>query len=138
LVGEACSMQCGPQEVAARVAGEDAPGPIAAVGRGREPDDQDARRWIAEAGQRPRPVRLAREPSRRLARRLLAPGHEPRTPNAVDDLGFDGRERGLYQHCTVHWRVGPWRKTPTVNRPSGRLPHVSHKTPTPPKPRPAP
>ena len=46
-----------PQEVARGVAGEDAPGPVAAVGRRRQPDDQDAAR-------RDRRTRAAAGPSR--------------------------------------------------------------------------
>jgi hypothetical protein len=85
-------MEGRPQEVAARIAGEDAAGPVAAVRGRRKAEYQDPGVGIAEARERPRPVRLAGEPPWRLARRLLAPRDESRTPNADDDLTLDLRE----------------------------------------------
>jgi len=82
-------MECRPQEVAARVTGEDTAGPITAVRGGRQPEDEDSSVRIAEAGQRARPVRLAGETARRLAPGALAPLDQPRTPDANDDLALE-------------------------------------------------
>jgi hypothetical protein len=86
-------MQCGPQEVAARVAGEDPPGPVAAVGCRREPDDEDPRVGIAEAGERPAPVRLVAVAGDLLPGDLFPPRDEPRTAPALDDLALELGER---------------------------------------------
>ena len=80
------AMQRGEEEVARAVAGEDAAGAIGAVRRRREPEDQHPRRGVAEAGDRPAPVRLARERRALLARDELAPRDEPRAAPAGDDL----------------------------------------------------
>ena len=63
LIREAGAMQRRVEPVAALVAGEDAARPVAAVRRRREPDDQDARRGIAESGNRATPVRPVAEAS---------------------------------------------------------------------------
>ena len=91
-------MERGPQEVARRVAGEDAPGPVAAVGRRREPDEQDPRLRVAEPRQRTAPVGLIPESGDLLARDELAPGDEPRAAAADDDLvgqGGEGRQASV-------------------------------------------
>jgi hypothetical protein len=82
-------MQRRPQEVAAGVAGEDPTGSIAAVGRRREPEQQDPRIRITEARDGPAPVRLVAEPGDPLPRDSLAPFDQPRAPAALDDLGLD-------------------------------------------------
>ena len=92
-----CGMERGPQEVARRVAGEDAARPVAAVGRRREPDEQDPRLWVAEPRQRTAPVGLIPESRDLLARDELAPRDEPRAAAADDDLvgqGGEGRQVG--------------------------------------------
>ena len=103
-----------PQEVARRVAGEDPAGPVPAVRRRREADDQDPRIGVAKAGHRPAPVRLVAEPGNLLARYLFAPGDEPRTPAAHDDLRGEGRERGP----VGHWSRSLSRRRDTTNRPT--------------------
>jgi hypothetical protein len=69
LVRQPRSMQRGEEEVARPVAGEDPSGPVAAVGRRRQPDDEDPRGRVPESRHRPAPVLLVRE------RRPLLPGH---------------------------------------------------------------
>ncbi len=85
-------MKRGPQEIARPVAGEDSPGPVAAVRRRGEPDDEDPRLGIAEAGQRTTPVRLVREARDLLAGDSFAPLDETRTAAAGDDLGAERLE----------------------------------------------
>ena len=68
------------------------PGPVAAVGRRREADEEDPRVRVAEPGHRPTPVRLVAEAGDLLARDLLAPRDEPRAAPARDDLGGQRRE----------------------------------------------
>ena len=55
LVGEARAVHGGEQPVARAVAGEHAPGAVAAVGGGRQAEDQHARGRVAEARARGRP-----------------------------------------------------------------------------------
>ena len=65
-----------------RVAGEDPAGPVAAVGRRSQPDDQDPRLRVAEPGHRSAPVRLVAEAAR--------PSRVPRVPairRAADSAG---------------------------------------------------
>jgi hypothetical protein len=85
-------MQRRPQEVAARITGEDATRPVAPVCRRRKAQDQDPRLRIAETRQRPRPVFLPGEPARRLRGRALPPLDQPRAAPAIDDLALDLRE----------------------------------------------
>ena len=80
------------QEVARRVAGEHPPGPVAAVRRRRQPDEQDPRVRIAEPRHRPPPVRLVAEARHLLAGDLLPPLDQPRTQAARDDLRRQGLE----------------------------------------------
>jgi hypothetical protein len=88
-VGETGPMEGRPQEVAAGVAGEDATRPVAAVRRRGKPDDEDPRVRIAEARQRPAPVRLVAVAADLLAGDRLAPGDEPGASSARDDLGLE-------------------------------------------------
>ena len=85
LVRQPDPVQRREQEVARAVAGEDPAGPVAAVRRRREPEDQHPRRRIAEALHRPAPVVPVAIRRPLLARDLLAPLHEPRAAAAVDD-----------------------------------------------------
>ncbi len=82
-------MKRGPQEITRPVAGEDPPRAVAAVRRRGEPDDEDPRLGIAEAGQRTTPVRLVREARDLLASDSFAPLNEARTAAAGDDLGAE-------------------------------------------------
>jgi hypothetical protein len=84
-VRETDGMNRAEKEVARLVSGEDPPRPVAAVRRGRQPDDQQTRPWIAERGKRPAPVLLAAEAAGRTACGLLAPRDEAWTPPARDD-----------------------------------------------------
>src|SRR5437588_4602410 len=84
------------QEVPRTIAREDPPRPVAAVCGRREPEDEDARPRVAEPGHRSSPVRLVREAGDLLPGDLLAPGDEPRTSTAHDDVLPDlveGRRR---------------------------------------------
>ena len=93
LVGEAGPVQRGEQPVAGAVAGEDPPGPVAAVGRRREADHHQPRARVAEARQRARPVALALVAARRVGRDGLAPRDQPRAAAARLDLGGERVER---------------------------------------------
>ena len=93
-------MQRGEQEVARAVAGEDPAGPVPAVRRGREAEDQDPRGRIAEALHRPAPVVPVAVRRPLLARDLLAPLDEPRAAAAVDDRLVERFQGG-------HGRIDP-------------------------------
>jgi hypothetical protein len=103
LAGQAGAMECCPQEVAARVAGEDAAGPVAAVRRRRQPEDEDPGVVIAEAGERPRPVGLVGEPPRCFARGSLAPLDQAGTADTNDDLALER----LQDLAAIRCRDGP-------------------------------
>jgi hypothetical protein len=66
LVGEAGGVKRAIKPIAATVSRKHAPGAIATVRRRRETDDQQARRWITESGQRLGPISLANIATRRL------------------------------------------------------------------------
>ena len=93
-------MERGEQEIPRRVAREDTARAVAAVCRGRESDQQDARLGITESRHGPTPVRLIAEPRDLLARHLLAPGDEAWTAAAHDHLGGQGREGGPVGHVS--------------------------------------
>jgi len=93
-VGEPGPMERRPQEVAARVAGEHPPGPVAAVRRRREAEDEDPGVRVAEARQWPAPVRLVAEARDLLARHQLPPGDETRAAEAADDVVVEAGQRG--------------------------------------------
>ena len=93
LIREARAMQRGEQPIAAAIASEHAAGPVPAMRRGREPDDQDARVRVAEAGYRPTPVVLVTERSALVFGHDLAPLDEARAREAVDDVGRDPIKR---------------------------------------------
>src|SRR5690606_11825839 len=100
LVGEARPVQRREQPVAGAVAGEDAPGPVAAVGGGREAEEVHRRGGIAEAGHRPPPVLLVAVGGALLARHPLPPLHQPRAAAAADDLGLElGQAGGGLAHA---------------------------------------
>ena len=73
------------QEVAGAVAGEDAAGAVAAVGRGGEADDEQPRARIAEARHRPAPVLLVAE-ALDLLRATRGTTAQPRAALAGDDV----------------------------------------------------
>jgi hypothetical protein len=81
------------QERARPISREDPTGPIPAMGRGREADDQDPRVRIAEARDRTSPVLLVGVPRDLLARDVLAPRDQTRALPAHHDLGRHQVER---------------------------------------------
>lgn len=83
------------KEVARLVSGEDPPRPVAAVRRGRQPDDQQTRPRIAERGKRPAPVLLAAEAAGRTPCGLLSPRDEAWTSAARDDAVGETPELAL-------------------------------------------
>jgi hypothetical protein len=93
LIGKAGLVEDGEEEVARPITGEYPARAVASVRRRREADDHDARLWIAEAGNRFRPVTLARIARWRMARRFLAPPDQARAEHALHDLGVDPLQR---------------------------------------------
>ena len=91
-VGEPDRVQRSEEEVARRIAGEDPTGPVAAVRRRRESEQQDARIRVTEAGHGTRPVGLVAEAGDLLAGHPLAPLDQPRAATALHDLGGQRRE----------------------------------------------
>jgi hypothetical protein len=77
------------EEVPGLIPGEHPSGPVAAVGRRRQPDDQDPRLRVPERRDRPPPVALAAKSARRIRRRELPPCNQTRTPPARDHLALD-------------------------------------------------
>src|SRR6185503_20450206 len=73
---------------------EHAPGPVAAVRRGRESEEQDARVRVTEAGYGTRPVGLVAEAGDLLAGHPLAPLDEARAATALHQFGGERREGG--------------------------------------------
>ena len=87
-VRQTCAVEGGEEKVARAVAGEEASGPVGAVGGGSETQDDDLRLGVAEAGYGTAPVRLARVGGPLLPGDLLAPPNEPRAAPARDDLAL--------------------------------------------------
>lgn len=77
------------EPVAAAVAGEDAPCAIAAVGSGRESDDQTIRLGVSEVGDRPAPIWLILECPALLLRNPFSPRDKSRTPEAADNIAIE-------------------------------------------------
>jgi hypothetical protein len=103
------------QEIARRVAREDPTGPVAAVRRRRQPDDEDPRVRVAETRDGPAPVRLVAEPGDLLAGDLLAPGDEAGAAPAGDDLGCQlGKLVGA--RTSGRWRRGAPPRTSVSER----------------------
>src|SRR5581483_7931946 len=86
-------VQRAEEPVAGALAGEHPPGAVAAVGGGRQPDDDDRCTRIAETGHGPAPVLLVCIRGALVDRHLLAPRPEPRAGAACDDLGGQLSER---------------------------------------------
>ena len=111
--GEAAAVERGEDEVAAAVAGEDPPGPVAAVRGRRQADDENGRFRVSPAGDGTAPVLLGPEGLAAGDRHLLPPldqpgagpadrlprdqlGQRPRVARELSDLrsgGRDGRAR---------------------------------------------
>ena len=108
LRGEADRVERGVQEVARAVAGEHAPRPVAAMGAGRQADEQDAGADVAEAGHRPRPVLAVAEAGDLLARDPLAPLDEARAAPGRRPARRRGR-RGPPVARRARARAGPLR-----------------------------
>jgi hypothetical protein len=81
-------VERGEEKVTRAVTGEEAAGPVGAVGGGGEAEDDDPCCRVAEAGDGTAPVGLARVGGPLLAGDLLAPGDEPRAAPARDDLAL--------------------------------------------------
>jgi hypothetical protein len=86
FVRETRAVEGGEEEVTRAVAGEEAAGPVGAVGGGGEAEDDDPCRWVAEAGDRTAPVGLTGVSGPFLAGYFFSPLHEPRAAAAGDDL----------------------------------------------------
>jgi hypothetical protein len=89
LVGVTGPVQAGEQPVARAVAGENSPGAVAAVGGGRQTEDQEAPGRVAESGYRPAPVLPVPERGPLVPGHLLAPGHQARAAPAPGDLHLE-------------------------------------------------
>ena len=87
-------VERGGQEIARAVAGEDAAGPVRAVRRGRQADQQQARVRIAEPRHRPAPVDVVAVGGLLLARDARAVAPQARAVLAGDDRRADGQARG--------------------------------------------
>ena len=83
-------VQRGEQPVAGPVPGEDPAGPVRAVGGGRQTDDDQAGRRIAEAGHGLRPVRVVAVGRPLLPAHLLAPLDQARARPARHDVAPHG------------------------------------------------
>src|SRR6266850_2300831 len=93
LVGEACVVERLEEPVAAAIAGEHAARAVAAVGRGREPDQQQPRARVTEARKRTRPVALAPIAERRRGGGSLAMRDESPAAPAAHDPRVETLER---------------------------------------------
>ena len=82
--------------------------------RGRQPNDEDPRGRVAEAGKRTTPVGLGTEAGDLLAGHLLAPRDEPRAASAGDDLGRQGGQFGLAPH---YLRRRRWKRRAAIDSP---------------------
>src|SRR5215211_2801714 len=87
-----CAVERGEEEVTRAVAGEDATGPVAAVGGGGETEDDDFCFRVSEAGDGAAPVVLVRVGGSLLAGHLLAPLDEPRATPAGDNFALERSE----------------------------------------------
>lgn len=88
-VGQPHGVQRAEKEVARLIAREDAAGPVPAVGRRRQAHDEKPRGRISERGDRTGPVGLPHEAPGRIPRNAFAPGHQPGTSAARDDLALE-------------------------------------------------
>lgn len=84
LIGESGPEESTVQPVAAPIPGEDSPGPIRAVSRGREADDEPLGVGIAEVRHGFAPVGLLLVGLTLLGRHTLAPRDQTRAQAAVD------------------------------------------------------
>ncbi len=106
-VGQPDRMECRPQEVARRVAGEDPAGPVGTVRRGGKTDEQDPPIRVAEAGNGPTPVPLTLEAPDLVPGDLTSPGHESWASRAADDLRRQRREcRRIRHRCPLRVATG--------------------------------
>jgi hypothetical protein len=92
LVREPGGMQRGVEPVAALVAGEHAPRPVAAVRRRGEPDDEHAGAGIAEGRDGSPPVAPVAKARDLRACRRLAMGNQAGAEPAADEAPFQPRE----------------------------------------------
>src|SRR5688572_8707025 len=94
LVREAGAVKRPEEPSAALVAGEDAPGPVPAMRRGREADDEEPRLGIAEPRDRTPPVLLVAEPRHLDGRRSFPVRDEPRAAPADGHARSERAESG--------------------------------------------
>ena len=85
-VREPGAMQRREQEITRAIAGEDPPGPVPTMCRGRKPEHQDPGARVPEPRDRPPPIPLVREAGDLLPGDLLPPGHEPRASTTHNDV----------------------------------------------------
>ena len=95
LVGQTGPEEGGEEPVTGAVAGEDPSGAVAAVGGRGQTDDQDPGRRVTETGDGTTPVDLVGEGGPPFVGHQFAPGHQPGTEPAGDDLGRERDQRGL-------------------------------------------
>src|SRR5205085_8776798 len=107
LIGEPGAMERGVEPVTAAIAREDAARAVAAVRRRSEPDDPEARPWIAEARERLPPVRPFLEAAHLFTRHPLAVLDEAGTAAAADDPTVERRERRQALQRAPHMRKQP-------------------------------
>jgi hypothetical protein len=88
-VRESRRVQGAIEEIPRLVTGEDPPGAVPAVRGRRETDEQDPRLRVSKGRQGAAPVSLAPEASGRVSGGLLAPGDQPWTAAARNDLALD-------------------------------------------------
>lgn len=101
LAGESRTVQRRVEKVAGPVAGEGASGAVSAVRAGREAEDDERSRGIAEPGDRLSPVTFVEVATSLRARDLFAPGHEPRARGAAHEARIELREIGDADHLAI-------------------------------------
>ena len=114
LVGEAAPEHRREQEVARTVSGEHPARAIAAVRRGREPDDQHAGARVAETRHRPGPVGLVAKRRALLARR---PARATRRAAGTRDTARS-RARARRDRGNARWITNPILRRPTDTLPA--------------------
>ena len=93
------AIGCAESIVAAAIAGEYSSRAVAAVRRGREADDENARCRVAESRQRLGPVFLPPITQRRFLGDLFAPADETRALAASNHRSVELFERGHAESC---------------------------------------
>ena len=105
LIGEPRGIESAVQPIAAPIAGKHPPGPIAPMGRRRQPDDQQPCLGITETRQRLGPILLANIPARRLFSTARAPTDETRTLSTGCDPLIDLSEIDLHSFLLAQSQI---------------------------------